>query len=319
VTSPLSVSPIAPMVTAAGAQAASGRTGAFTALGSLIGGLSPQVLRVLESTLTHPFQLGPEVTAAWAVMRDVAAGVLLAALLYGVLRSQVAALVGLDAAEPWRLLPRLALAAVGVATSLPLVRGLLLGNNALCAAILQGVPHGAGGLMRPLSGGLALAVIPSVLGIGPAITTLVVLVGAAALACFYVIRAAEIVLLALLLPLAAALWVVPAASGVWKALMAELLVAVFVQSAQVTVLLVFATGMGAGGAVDGASWLWSIGALALIFRCRGLLSTAVGAAVQLGPHPSVLAAGARIAGDTAARGAARLTFGAIGSRQAADD
>ena len=296
-----------------------GPAAAVTALGSVIGTLSPEVLGVLKATLTHPFRLGVGVAGAWTVMRDIAAGLLLVVLLYGVLRSQVAELVGLEAEQPWRLLLRLPLAAIGVATSLALVRGLLLANNVLCAAILRGVPQGAPGLMHPLAGGLALTLVPAALGIGPAMASLLVLIGIAALACFYVIRAAEIVLLTLLLPLAAALWVVPAAGGVWRALMAELLVAVFVQSAQVTVLLVFAAGMGGAGAPEGAPWLWSLGALTLVFRCRGLLNAAIQAGGQLGPHPGGVAAGARVAAGVAARGANGLSWIGVRGSQVIGD
>lgn len=284
---------------AAGASTAS-------ALGAIVGGLSPAVLAVLEATLAQPFQLGPQLVGAWTVMRDAAAGLLLAVLLYGVLRTQVGALVGLEPAQPWRLLPRLPVSAAGVALSLPLVRGLLAGNNALCAALLRQLPQGGHTLIGPLAGGLALTLLPAVAGIGPEVVALLVLGGVAALACFYVVRAAEIALLALLLPLAAALWVVPAASGVWRALLGELLVAVFVQSAQVVVLLVFAAGMGAGQGVHGAPWLWSLGALALLFRCRGLLGAAIRAWGELGTGPGPLISGVRTTALLAASAAERL-------------
>lgn len=279
------------------------------AVGMAIAGLAGPVVGVLVGTVLRPLQLGPEVIGAWLIMRDVAAGLLLAALLYGVLRSQIGALVGLEAGEPWGLLPRLALAALGVATSLSLVRGLLFANNALCAAILGALPAGRGGLARPLTGGLMLIPAAAAFSLASDAAALLILIGVAALVCFYIMRAAEIVLLTLLLPVAAALWVVPAAAGVWKALMAEILVSIFIQSVQVVVLLVFAAGMGVGRAAEGASWLWSIAALALLFRCNRLLRMAVGAVAQWNPGAGqVFSAGGPILG-AASRGAQRVRAG----------
>ncbi|HVB11245.1 MAG TPA: conjugal transfer protein TrbL family protein [Bacillota bacterium] len=275
-------------------------------LATVVVGLRGPILGVLGATLLAPFQLGPAVAAGWTLTRDVAMGLLLVALLYGVLRSQLAPLVGLDATQPWHLLPRLALAVVGVATSLPLVRGLLSANNALCATLVHAAPPGSGGL-APMAGGvLVLSVLPEALNPALAVGALLALLGAAALACFYIVRAAEIVLLTLLLPIAAALWVVPAAAGVWRALMAELLVSIFVQSVQVVVLLVFATGMGLQRATGGTSWLWSIAALLLLFRCRRLLAAAVRALAQLGPEPGQLLAAATPVLGVAARQAQRF-------------
>lgn len=295
-----------------------GGQAAAALLGAVVRGLGPLVLANLRALLTEPFQLGPQVVAAWSVTRDAGAGLLLAALLYGVLRVQFAAAVGLEAEAPWGLLPRLGLAALGVATSLGLARGLLRANNALCAALLHGLPSGGAGLLGAVGAGAALSAVPVLGDVGPAAVALLLLLGEAALACFYVVRAAEIVLLTLLLPLAAALWVVPAAAGVWRAVVGELLVAIFVQAVQVVVLLVFAAGLGPPVA-GGASWLWSLGALFLVFRCRGLLARAVRAAGVLAPTPALLLAGGRRAGSLVLQGAGRLTGMVSGPGPAVED
>lgn len=257
-------------------------------LAAVVGGLATPTVALVRTLLLQPLTLGPGVAAGWSITRDIAGALLLIALLYGVLRAQLGPFVGLAGPPPWALLPRLALAAVGVVTSLPLARGLLAANNALCAALLAAVPSGSAGAIRPLAGGLALVALPAGLGLGPEAVAVVVLVGMAALACFYVVRAAEIVLLTLLLPVAAALWVVPAAEGLYRTIAGHLLVAVFVQALQVLVLLVFSLGMGVGAPAGSAGWAWAIGALALLFRCRSLLESAVAAGSRWAPEPSVL-------------------------------
>jgi len=278
-------------------------------LGGILSGLQGPIEAVLRATLLRPLVLGADVTAAWAVTRDAAAAILLAALLYGILRAQLGPLVGLPGPSPWALLPRLLLGALGVATSLPLVRGLLAANNALCAGLLQGAAPGPGGLVRPLAAATLLGALPTLFTLGSEVAGVLVLIGVAALACTYIVRAAEIVLLALLLPLAAALWVVPAAEGVYRSLLGHLLVSIFVQAAQVTVLLVFATGMGVGTPGGGADWLWSIAALTLLFRCRGLLAAAVGAGARWVPDLSSLAAGLGPAVSGSIRASALLRAG----------
>lgn len=250
----------------------------------LLSGLAAPTVDLVRALLLRPFTLGAGVGAAWAVTRDIGGALLAAVLLGGVLWAQVAPLLGLEAAPPWALLPRLLLGAAGVATSLPLARGLLALNNALCAALLAAVPSRAP-VIGTLTGGLAFAAAPLGLGLGPEVAAAIVLLGLAALACFYVIRAAEIVLLTLLLPLAAALWVVPAAAGVYRSLLGHLVVSIFVQATQVVVLLVFSTGLGLGAPAAGASWMWAIAALALLFRCRGLLAGAVAAGAAWAPEP----------------------------------
>lgn len=253
----------------------------------LLSGLAAPTVDLVRALLLRPFTLGPGVAAAWSVTRDTAGALLVAVLLCGVLWAQVAPILGLEAAPPWGLLPRLLLAAVGVATSLPLARGLLALNNALCAALLAAVPSRAP-VLGTLTGGLAFAAAPLGLGLGPEVAAVIVLLGLVALACFYVIRAAEIVLLTLLLPLAAVLWVVPAAAGVYRSFVGHLLVSIFVQAAQVVVLLVFSTGLGLAAPAAGASWMWAIAALALLFRCRGLLAGAVAAGASWAPDPGRL-------------------------------
>jgi hypothetical protein len=279
---------------------------AVALVGGLVAALRGPTVALVGATLLRPLQLGPDVAAAWAVTRDVGAALLGVALLFGILRAQVGPLVGLDGPPPWRLLPRLLLAAVGVAGSLPLARGLLAFNNVLCAALLRAAPGGGEGLVRPLAGGLVVSTVPAALGIGPDLAALVVLAGLGALACSYLIRAAEVVLLTLLLPLAAALWVVPGAEPACRALLAELVVSVFVQTVQTLVLLVFSAGMGGRPPGGGGDWLWAIAALALLFRCRALLAGAVRAVAAWAPTPGQALAPLPAAAAASARVAARV-------------
>ena len=252
-------------------------------LGHLVAGLQGPLMAVVRATLLQPLQLSPTLTHAWQVTRGIALGLLLVGLLYGVLRAQAGALFGVETAAPWVLVPRVLLAALGVECSLVLVQGLLAINNAFCQAILQLAPRGPSGLLSPLAAGLAATAVPAALGLGPALTALLVLIGVAILAGFYLLRAAEIALLTLLLPLAAALWVVPAAAGVYQALFAELLTSIFVQAVQVCVLLVFASGV--SGVVTGTSWLSAVAALALLFRCRHLVAGLIGARARWAAEP----------------------------------
>ncbi len=252
-------------------------------LGGLVGGLQAPVMSVLEATLLQPLAVSPGLEHAWQLTRTIAVALLTLSLLYGVVRAQAGALFGFDAGGPWAMLPRVLLAALGVQASLALVRGLLALNNAFCRQILRLAPHGAAGLLGPLAAGVAITAVPAAMGLGPALTALLVLIGLVALAGFYLLRAAEISLLSLLLPLAAALWVVPSAARVYEALFAELVTSIFVQSVQVCVLLVFSSGIsGEGGAVG---WLSAAAALALMFRSRQLVATLVGARARWSAEP----------------------------------
>ncbi len=245
------------------------------ALGGVVAGIQTPVLRVVQATLLEPLVLGPAVETAWRSMRAVADGLLVVTLLYSTIRGQFMAILGLEAEPPWFLVPRVALAALGVATSLDLVRGLLALNNAFCKQVLALIPPVPGGPLRVLEAGALVTGVPALLGLGPVVTALAVLVGTALLACFYLIRSAEVVLLTLVLPLVAALWAAPPAAGLYAAVFAELCVSIFVQALQVLGLLAFATGL-AGGAQGGGGWLWSVAALALLLRCRPLLGGLVG-------------------------------------------
>ncbi len=254
-----------------------------TSLGAIVDSLRDPTAALLRATVLRPLILGPGVEAVWSLTRDMAVALVVVVLLYGVLRAQIGPMLGADGGHPWGLLPRLVMSLIGIALSLPMVRALLALNNALCATLISTAPGGATGLMHPLAGGIIVAG-PVVLGIGPDVVAVVVLGGLAALACSYVIRAAEIVLLTLLLPLAMALWLVPAATGVYRTIVAHLLVAVFVQSLQQIVLLVFATGS-VGPAAPGLGWLWALASLAMLFRCRRLLNAAAHAVSDWVPRP----------------------------------
>ena len=267
-----------------------------------VDGLQGPVVAVLRRTLLGPLTLPPAVAGAWGLTRDIGFALLTAALLYAVLRAQLGRPAGLEPAEPWAAVPRLALAALGVAGSLPLVRGLLAGANALTAGMAAALPAGSG-LLQPLTAGLALGLLPAVLDIGADVVALLLLAGVAALACFYVLRAAEIVLLTLLLPIAAALWVVPAAAGFWRAVLGELLVSIFVQPAQAAVLLVFAAGL-TPNAGQPAAWMWGVAALLLLFRVRALLAAAVHRASRWSAPPSL--SGVRTAAEGSAAVADRI-------------
>jgi hypothetical protein len=253
-------------------------TQATGVLGALVDGLRGPVLAVLAHTLLAPLTLGPAVAAAWAVTRDIGFSLLTCCLLYAVVRAPLDHAAGLPGTPPWASLPRLGLAALGCASSLALVRGLLALDAALTRAIASALPEG-GGLLRPLTAGLALSALPALLDVGADAVALLLLLGLAALACFYVVRAAEVVLLTLALPVAAALWVVPAAQGVWRAVLGELVVAVFVQPLQALVLLAFAAGLTPAPGQPEA-WLWGLGVLWLLFRVRRLLADVVGAAAS---------------------------------------
>ena len=254
---------------------AAGAAAADAVLRGAVRGLQGPVLAALDRLLLRPVVLSPGVVAAAGLTRGVGASLLAAVLTYGVLRTLLAPLVGLRSDPLPALVGRVALSAVGVAGSVPLVQGVLAANRALCALLIRAAPHGPTGLIRPLAGGIGLSAAPALFGIGPDVVALAVLVGTAALACFYLVRAAEISLLCLLLPIGAALWALPAAEGVWRALVGELLVSVFVQSAQAAVLLVFAAGMSGGGGHAG-QWLSALASLSLLFRCRTLVGRAVG-------------------------------------------
>lgn len=260
-------------------------------LGMVIGALEQPAAAMIRGTVLRPFQLGAEVAATWAVTRDIAMAFVVVALLYGIIRSQIGSMLGIDSPSPWLLVPRMAVAVVGIAVSLPMVRGLLTLNNLLCSALQDASPDGVSGLMRPLNAGVTISLVPLVFGFASDLVTILVLLCLAVLACSYLIRAAEIVLLTLLLPLAMALWLVPASAGAYRAVAGHLIVAIFVQTAQEVVLLVLATGLRGTVAGFGLDWLWAFAALALLFRCRGLLSAAVQAAGEWVPAPSrVLAA-----------------------------
>ena len=253
-------------------------------LSGVVASLEGPTMALIRATVLRPLHLGPSVTANWVVTRDIAMGLVLTILLYGIIRAQIGPAIGLDGPSPWQLVPRLVAVVLGVVLSLSLVRALLTVNNLLCSALQAASPGGPESLVRPLEAGLGAIVVPGVLGVAADTLALLILLGLGVLACSYLIRAAEIVLLALLLPLAMALWLIPAAAGAYRAIVGQLIVAIFIQTVQQVVLLVMATGLG-GSPVPGLGWLWACAALALLFRCRGLLSAAVHTAGEWVPAP----------------------------------
>lgn len=242
-----------------------------------IGSLRPTVLSLVSHTLLEPFQLPVAVGAPWAALRDIGFAVLTVVLLYAVVRWQLS--TWMDAQQqpsPVLVLPRLGVAALGVALSLDLARGLLTLNNALVATLLHlAAQEAPTSLLDPVSLAL-LAGIPLALGIGPEVLALIGLGAVLVLVITYALRSAEIAVLTLVLPIAAALWVIPAASGFWKAALGELLVSVFMQSMQVAMLLAYVASM---QPVTGESvsfqWIGGFGAIALLFAARRLLRTLV--------------------------------------------
>ncbi len=232
---------------------------------------TPAVLSLASRTVLAPFQLGSAIVGPWREICGVGLAMLTVALLYAVIRWQLASWLQRTDPDLWAILPRVGVAAVAIPLSLDLVRGLLACNNALVASLVAmaaTLGGGQAGLLAPL--GLALVAGASVVvGIGPEVLGLLGLVAILGLVASYILRAAEIAVLTLLLPIAAALWVVPAAAGVWTALVAELLVSIFVQSLQVTMLLAFATAVHTGAGAF--QWLWGFGALVLLFGARRLL------------------------------------------------
>jgi hypothetical protein len=250
--------------------------------------LASLVTAALQATLLRPFALPPAVLGMWAFMRDAGLGLVAVALAYGAVRSAVGVAAG-QPGEPWALLPRAVVAAAGCQLSLALVKSLLSLNNLFVAGVLSAsrpgltaplvAPVAASAGLGALSAGLAGALVPEALAV-------LLAVGLLWLSVTYLVRAAEIVFLALAAPVVAALWVVPQAADAWRVWLGELLTAVFVQSAQVLVLwAVVELGPwgGASGSVGGAleSLLEGLASLVLLGRVRttlrhlsGLLGTA---------------------------------------------
>ena len=275
-------------------------------LSGIVGGLEQPTLALVRATVLRPLQLGPEVSATWALTRDIAMALVVVVLLYGIVRAQVGAALGIDGPSPWHLVPRMGVAVLGIALSLPLVRGLLTLNNLLCAALQAASPGGAAGLVRPLEGVEAISLVSVLFGVAWDVLAALILLGLGILACSYLIRAAEIVLLTLLLPLAMALWLVPAASGAYRAVVGHLIIAIFIQTVQEVVLLVLATGFGRSTTGPGLDWLWAFAAMTLLFRCRGLLSAAVQTATEWVPAPSRVLGAVGPAVSASRRGGAHL-------------
>lgn len=233
-------------------------------LGGAFGQMAPVAAQMLRATLLQPYTLGPVVAAAWSVARDVALSALGCVLAYGAVRAMLAG------DRPWDLLARAALAGAGAQLSLDLVTWMLQVNNQLVAALAG--PAGAGAeqaLLLPLGAlaGSGLDLLPAAVGI-------VVVAGAIWVAVTYFLRAAEIVVLAMVAPFAAVVALVPAGGGVWRALVAELVPAVFMQAGQALVLWAFVgVAAPAGGPAGLAQLFTALAALTLLGRVRGLLRT----------------------------------------------
>jgi hypothetical protein len=199
---------------------------------------------------------------------------------YGALRHMLGSALGLPAAAPGVLVGRTVVAALGATFSLTLVDWLLQTNQELIAAVLRSGAASARGLLPGLlpSTGLAAggsAAAAAVDAIAPELLVLVCLGAALWVVAAYYLRAAEILLLGAMAPVAAALWLLPETSGIWGAVLAETIVAIFTQAAQLLVLwLAAAAGMaGAGGALG--NLLLTLALLVLLTRVRPLLQAVI--------------------------------------------
>ncbi len=241
-----------------------------------IDSLRPTVLSLVSHTLLEPFQLPVAVGAPWAALRDIGFALLTVVLLYAVVRWQLGMWIAAQPSSPAAMIPRVGVAAMGVALSLDLARGLLSLNNVLVAALLHLAAQDAStSLLDPVSLAV-LAGVPLALGIGPEVLALIGLGAVFVLVITYALRSAEIAVLTLVLPVAAALWVIPAASGFWKAAFGELLVSVFMQSMQVAMLLAYVVAVQPGSGTSAAfQWIGGFGAIALLFAARRLLRTLI--------------------------------------------
>jgi hypothetical protein len=230
--------------------------------------------RLLGASLATPYPLGAGAETVWTFTRDLALAGLGVVLLYAAVRHMLGPVLGLGGAAPAVLLGRLVAATAGAAFSLAGVRWLLLGNADLVQALLAAAGSGgsAAALLAPVltwAAGSAAAV--AVGAVAPAVLALACLAAALWVAAAYYLRAAEILLLTALAPVAAALWVLPEAAGVWGTVWRELVVAVFTQAVQVLVLwLAAAAGLtGQGGPLGGL--LTTLALLVLLGRVRALL------------------------------------------------
>jgi hypothetical protein len=267
------------MSAAAGALLQSMLWAVTSVFGGLVQTVAGPAEALLQSSLTQPYPFGPGAYSVWLFMRDLALAGLTALLAYGALRHMLATALGLPGASPAVLIARTLVAATGAAFSLTLIQWLLSGN----AAVVRGLMAASAGSGGPLSGLLADASLAAgasaaaaTMGlIAPEVLALACLAAALWVVAAYYLRAAEILLLAALTPVAAVLWLLPEASGVWEAVMAESIVAIFTQAAQLLLVwLAAAAGMaGTGGPLG--DLLLTLALLVMLARVRPLLQALI--------------------------------------------
>lgn len=240
----------------------------------LVRTLFAPAMRLLRTSLVQPYPLGPGALQVWSFMRDATLAGLTLLILYGALRHMLAPALGLGAASPATLISRLVAATAGTALSMTVISWLLQANATFVRAILAeaGTGRALGGLLEPaasLGGAAALAGGTGVLAAD--VFGLACLAAALWVAAAYYLRAAEILLLTALAPVAAALWALPETAHVWQALFTETVVAVFTQAGQALVLWLAASAgfLGGGGAIG--NLLTSLALLVLLARVRPLL------------------------------------------------
>lgn len=248
-------------------------------LGGVVQTLAGPAGALLQVSLTQPYPFGTGAETVWAFARGMALAGLTALLVYGALRHMLGAALGLRSASPGLLVARTAVAALGATFTLTLVNWLLQGNEALIRAVV-GAGTAGDGLVSGLLGSTALAtggtITAAAVGvIAPEVLALVCLGAALWVVAAYYLRAAEILLLGALAPVAAALWMLPESSGVWTAVLAETVVAIFTQAAQLLVVwLAAAAGMaGAGGPLG--NLLLTLALLVMLTRVRPLLQAVI--------------------------------------------
>ncbi|HVB10105.1 MAG TPA: hypothetical protein VNM16_07025 [Bacillota bacterium] len=249
-------------------------TGIF---GGLVQTLAGPAGALLQTSLTQPYPFGPGVQSVWAFTRDLGLTCLAGLLAYGALRHMLGTALGLPGASPGMLIARMLVAATGAAFSFTLVNWLLAANAALVGALIAtGV--GQGGFLTAMLGSAAAATGASAAAaavdlVAPEALALVCLGAALWVVADYYLRAAEILLLAAIAPVAAVLWMLPEASGVWGVVLLEALVAIFTQAAQLLLVwLAAAAGMGGSGGALG-NLLLTLALLVMLARVRPLLQT----------------------------------------------
>lgn len=205
---------------------------------------------LFRSVIFVPLHWSASATRLFGISRDMAVALLAVAMCWGIIRAMWPVGGGGLVAPPGEIIARAVTALALGMLALPLIQWLLAVNNAIVGGLVMGPQS-----VTAVDSNLALySPLLGIVMIGLTVCLLIYL------GLFYALRSVEIFVLTALAPWVVLFWIISPGGGGMRRLMAELMVAIFVQSVHAAVFWLFvrefSQGTGVVSALESVGVLW---------------------------------------------------------------